>query len=78
VLPNVRIMEIDIDDVAWKKDLVTRPPQIRDGHIFLSDAPGWGADIDEDVLRAHPWPAKGAGSAPATFYGMDAEQMNRR
>jgi hypothetical protein len=30
-------MEIDIDDVAWKADLVTRPPVIRDGHIFLSD-----------------------------------------
>ncbi len=26
VLPNVRIMEIDIDDVPWKAELVTRPP----------------------------------------------------
>ena len=75
VLPNVRIMEIDIDDVAWKKDLVTRAPQIRDGHIFLPEGPGWGADINEEVLRAHPWPAKG--SKPL-FYGMDAEQMGRR
>jgi hypothetical protein len=33
VLPNVRIMEIDIDDVPWKGPLVTRPPVIRDGHI---------------------------------------------
>ena len=24
---------------------------IRDGHIWLGDAPGWGADIDERVLR---------------------------
>ena len=28
VLPNVRIMEIDIDDVAWKDDLVTSPPEM--------------------------------------------------
>ena len=26
VLPNVRIMEIDIDDVPWKGPLVTKPP----------------------------------------------------
>ncbi|MDQ3810792.1 MAG: mandelate racemase/muconate lactonizing enzyme family protein [Chloroflexota bacterium] len=63
VLPNVRIMEIDIDDVAWKKDLVTSPPVIEDGTLLLPKAPGWGADIVEDVLRAHPWtrPLPGAG-----------------
>ncbi len=77
VLPNVRIMEIDIDDVPWKGTLVTRPPDIRDGHIWLTDAPGWGADIDEEVLKAHPWPAGGA-AAPQQFYGMGAEQMASR
>ena len=29
VLPNVRIMEIDIDDVPWKDDLVTEVPEDR-------------------------------------------------
>jgi galactonate dehydratase len=62
-LPNVRIMEIDIDDVPWKKDLVTNPPTIKDGRIMLPTGPGWGADIDEDVLRAHPFvqPQKSVG-----------------
>jgi L-alanine-DL-glutamate epimerase-like enolase superfamily enzyme len=54
VLPNVRIMEIDIDDVPWKRELVTHPPIIEDGCIALPTAPGWGADINEDVLLAHP------------------------
>jgi galactonate dehydratase len=54
VLPNIRIMEIDIDDVAWKRELVTNPPTIKDGHIVLPTGPGWGADIVEDVLREHP------------------------
>jgi L-alanine-DL-glutamate epimerase-like enolase superfamily enzyme len=76
VLPNVRIMEIDIDDVAWKADLVTKPPLVKDGHIFLTDAPGWGADINEEVLRAHPWP--GPGDRARTFYGMSPEQMRAR
>ncbi|HEV3347239.1 MAG TPA: mandelate racemase/muconate lactonizing enzyme family protein [Methylomirabilota bacterium] len=76
VLPNVRIMEIDIDDVAWKADLVTKPPVIKDGHIFLPEGPGWGAEINEEVLRAHPWP--GVGERARSFYGMSPEQMRAR
>ena len=50
---------------------------IRDGHIWLTDAPGWGADIDERVLRLHPWPRPGAGDT-GLFYGMDPGQMTAR
>jgi len=56
-LPNVRIMEIDIDDVAWKAELMTVPPTIKDGYIEVPSGPGWGTAINEEVLRAHPWPA---------------------
>jgi galactonate dehydratase len=53
-LANFRIMEIDIDDVPWKDELVTHPPEIVDGHLILPNRPGWGTDINEDVVRAHP------------------------
>lgn len=53
-IPNFRIMEIDIDDVPWKDDLVTYVPEIEDGHLLLPPGPGWGADLNEDVLREHP------------------------
>ena len=52
-------------------------PEIRDGHIWLSDAPGWGADIDERVLREHPWPRPGD-TGGRLFYGMDPAQMTAR
>jgi L-alanine-DL-glutamate epimerase-like enolase superfamily enzyme len=55
VLPNVRIMEIDIDDVLWKDELVTNQPQIVDGYMQVPTGPGWGTDLNEDALRAHPW-----------------------
>lgn len=55
VLPNIRIMEIDIDDVPWKDDLITTVPEIIDGYMTVPTAPGWGGDIDEHVARAHPW-----------------------
>ena len=56
--PNVRIMEIDIDDVPWKTELVTNPPRIENGYILVPTAPGWGADIVEDVLKEHPLKAE--------------------
>ena len=55
VLPNVRIMEIDIDDVPWKDELVTLPPRIVDGRMAIPDSPGWGTDVVEEAVLAHPW-----------------------
>ena len=37
-IANFRIMEIDIDDVPWK-DEVVGPPVIRDGHLVLPTRP---------------------------------------
>ena len=55
-VPNVRIMEIDIDDVPWKDDLITAPLDIREGYLTIPTAPGWGAEVNQAVLREHPWP----------------------
>ncbi len=55
VLPNVRIMEIDIDDVPWKDDLVTVRPEIIDGYYTIPTGPGWGTDLNEEVARDHAW-----------------------
>ena len=53
-IPNFRIMEIDIDDVPWKDDLVTEPPVIENGHLIMPKKPGWGADVDEAAVKRHP------------------------
>jgi L-alanine-DL-glutamate epimerase-like enolase superfamily enzyme len=53
-MPNFRIMEIDIDDVPWKDDLVTHPPVIQNGELIVPNRPGWGADINEEAVKAHP------------------------
>ena len=54
-VPNVRIMEIDVDDVPWKDELVDAPPVIDKGELVLPTRPGWGADLDEAALRRHVW-----------------------
>ena len=55
VLPNVRIMEIDIDDVPWKDDLVTNTPEIVDGYMTVPTGPGWGTELNEDAVKEHLW-----------------------
>jgi len=55
-IPNARILEIDVDDVPWRDELVTRVPEIADGELRVPAGPGWGVEVVEDVLRAHPWP----------------------
>ena len=55
VLPNVRIMEIDIDDVPWKDNLTTHVPDITDGYMKTPTRPGWGTELNEEVVKAHLW-----------------------
>ena len=53
-LPNFRVMEIDVDDVPWKDELITWKPEIKAGCVQIPPGPGWGAELNEDVIAAHP------------------------
>ena len=53
-VPNLRIMEYEADDVPWKYDLLTRPVAPVDGQFAVPAGVGWGADVDEAAVRAHP------------------------
>jgi galactonate dehydratase len=53
VAPNLALMEIDVDGVAWENSFVTKPPVIRDGYLEVPEGPGWGTEINEDAVRAH-------------------------
>ena len=54
VAPNFRIMEIDPDVVPWYDELVTVQPRIENGYLHLPTGPGWGTEINEEAVRAHP------------------------
>jgi galactonate dehydratase len=54
VAPNLRIMEFDTDQPPWMNDLVTVTPEIRDGYLYLPSGAGWGTEVNEDAIRAHP------------------------
>jgi galactonate dehydratase len=57
-VPNLHVMEIDIDGVPWRDELTT-PPIFEDGHLVLPPGPGWGVEVNEEAIRAHP-PSHGA------------------
>jgi L-alanine-DL-glutamate epimerase-like enolase superfamily enzyme len=52
--PNLRILELRVDEAPWTRDWLTHPPVLEDGALRVPDRPGWGTDIDEDALRARP------------------------
>ena len=53
-IPNFRVMEIDIDDVPWKDDILTWKPVIKSGCVQIPSGSGWGAQLNEDVIAEHP------------------------
>ncbi len=66
---NVRIMEIDVDDVPWKDALVDHPPVVERGELVIPTRPGWGADLDEAVARKHVWePGRLPGYSDPSMY----------
>ena len=56
-IPNFRVLEYDADEAPWRQQLLTHPNVVENGEFIVPDRPGWGADIVEEVCRAHP--AKG-------------------
>ena len=53
-VPNFRIMEIDIDGVPWRDEIVDNPPVFEKGDYLLPKGPGWGVEPNEAAMRRHP------------------------
>src|SRR5829696_1886233 len=53
-VPNLRIMEHDVDRLPWDDELFTRAPTIEDGHLVVPQVPGWGTEPNEEALRTRP------------------------
>jgi galactonate dehydratase len=54
VVPNFRVMEIDIDSVSWRDELFLNAPAIENGELIVPKGPGWGVEVNEAAVRAHP------------------------
>jgi galactonate dehydratase len=54
-IPNFDILETFEDyDVPWRCDLTPGTPRVQKGYYAIPTGPGWGVDVDEELIRAHP------------------------
>ena len=54
VVPNLRIMETDIDRIASDAEIFSHQPEIKDGYLILPDRPGWGTEPVEAAMKKYP------------------------
>jgi galactonate dehydratase len=57
-VPNFALLEMKVDDVPWRNQLLTRPILPADGYFAIPTGPGLGIEVDWDVVRAHPYQAQ--------------------
>jgi galactonate dehydratase len=53
--PNFVALETCLYPPEWTRSLLSEPLAFRDGYLELSDAPGWGVELDVELCRAHPY-----------------------
>jgi galactonate dehydratase len=54
-IPNFLILETFQDyDVPWRESLTSGTPRVKDGFYEVPSAPGWGLQVNEAAIAAHP------------------------
>jgi len=53
-VPNLHIMEVDVDRLPWESELYHHSPEYEDGYLLIPDRPGWGIEPNEEAVRARP------------------------
>jgi galactonate dehydratase len=55
-IPNFLILETFQDyDVPWREELTSgTAPRVKDGYYNVPTAPGWGIEVNEAAIAAHP------------------------
>ena len=71
-IPNFDILETFEDyDVPWRCDLTPGTPRVKNGYYDLPTGPGWGVEVDEALIAAHPEDA----GAKLNMFGDGWEQL---
>jgi galactonate dehydratase len=54
-IPNFWILETFEDyDVPWRCELTPGTPRVKNGYYEVPSTPGWGVEVDEELIRSHP------------------------
>jgi galactonate dehydratase len=53
VVPNIKVMETDIDSAPWRDELFMTEVKYEDGDMIIPTGPGWGMDVNEAAVRKY-------------------------
>jgi len=53
-LRNFRLLEFQWGEAAWRRDVLEPPEQFVNGSIAVPARPGFGVELNDRVVRAHP------------------------
>ena len=54
VLKNFRLLEYQWGEAAWRHELLSPPELFANGGIEVPDRPGFGVELNDPLVRAHP------------------------
>ena len=54
-IPNFLILEFQNDNVPGRRELLTDILEAKNGYIDPPAAPGWGTELNEEYINAHPY-----------------------
>jgi galactonate dehydratase len=78
-MPNFFIQEVfQTYDVDWVDDLLTEPIRIEDGEIVVPDGPGFGIELDDDVVREHAYTGDNVDTINLFETGWERRATDRR
>jgi galactonate dehydratase len=56
-ISNFLILEFQNDHVPGRRELLTEVLEVKDGYIEPPTKPGWGVELNEEFIEAHPYKA---------------------
>jgi galactonate dehydratase len=54
VIRNLRLLELQWGEVEWRGDVLEPREVFENGSIGVPDRPGFGVELNDRVVRAHP------------------------
>ena len=53
-IPNLRIVELDVDRIENDHLIFTHEPEVRNGFMLVPNRPGWGTEPNESYIKTIP------------------------
>ena len=53
-MKNLDYLELQYGEVPWRGEIVTPAERFVNGGIEVPDRPGFGVELDDALVRAHP------------------------